>query len=266
MPFPLLNTMQTSTRQNILLLTATITPPSGVPNLKRIDPKVRLEDYKQALCFYLALVNQGCDAIVFAENSNSDVSELRELVEQYDLSRQVEFVSFYGLDYPPSYDRGYGEFKLLDYAMQHSTLITNQAEHSVVWKVTGRYVVKNLCQMIARQPPQFDLYCNFRNYPKHWVDTFLMAWTPQGYENCLKEVYQNLKLNVPGVPPKAAAEELLRAHFNRLTSEIHIKSRFNTTPYVHGARAADNMGYSSENLWKYRVRSLMNTWLPWLWI
>jgi len=58
---------------NILLMTATITPRSGVPNLARTDPQKRLQHYENSLKFYLPLLNQGVDSIVFAENSNSDV-------------------------------------------------------------------------------------------------------------------------------------------------------------------------------------------------
>jgi len=253
------------TVKNILLLTATITPKSDVPNLKRADPYIRLQDYKAALKFYLAGINHEWDAIVFAENSNSDISELKELVEQHDLSKNVEFIVFDGLDYPPHYDRGYGEFKLLDYAMEHSQFINAQHERVVVWKVTGRYVVKNLGALINRQPANFDVYCNFRNHPKHWVDTFLIAWTPTAYRACLKGVYHRLKTNVPEVPLGVAAEELLRNWFDQ-QSTIKFAYRFKVTPWVDGTRGADNKGYSTDNRWKISLRSAINTLLPWLWI
>jgi len=246
-------------------MTATVTPKTGVPNLKRVDPAVRLQDYKAALNFYLSKIGQCVDAIVFAENSNSDISELKQLVEYSGYSKHVEFVVFNGLDYPPHYDRGYGEFKLLDYAMEHSLLINTELEHTVVWKVTGRYVVKNLEQLINQQPSRFDIYCNFRNYPKHWVDTFLMAWTPAAYKKCIKGIYDSLKTNVPEVPTGTAAEELLRDWFDQQTS-IKFAHRFKVTPWVEGARGADNKGYSTDNKWKTQFRNVVNVVLPWLWI
>lgn len=251
--------------RNILLLSATITPKVGVPNLKRTDPSSRLQDYERSLQFYLSLLNQCCDGIIFAENSNSDISKLQKLVQEANLSDQVEFVVFDGLDYPPRYDRGYGEFKLIDYAMENSKLLSNRTERTIVWKVTGRYIIRNIQQIITRQPPNFDIYCNYRNIPKHWVDTFLIAWTPEAYQACLRGVYHKLKLNVPGVPPKAAAEELLRTWLDQ-QSNIQFARRFKFTPHIDGVRGADNKGYSTDHLWKFRVRSSVNTIFPWLWV
>jgi hypothetical protein len=254
-------------QSNILLLTATITPKSGVPNLQRTNPLVRLQDYERALKFYLPFVNQYIDSIVFAENSNSDVSSLRNLAAQYGVTDQVEFVVFNGLDYPPSYDRGYGEFKLIDYAMKHSDIINNGHNNGmIIWKVTGRYIVSNLPQIIARKPSNFDLYCNFRNFPKHWMDTYLLAWTIYGYQACLYNTYHQLKLNVPGVPERAAAEELLRNLLDRSAKNIKLVSRFNVTPKISGFRAADNQGYSTDNLWKFYLRNTIRILFPWLWI
>ncbi len=39
----------------VLLITATISPPEGVPNLARTDPAQRLSDYEWALPAYLEL-------------------------------------------------------------------------------------------------------------------------------------------------------------------------------------------------------------------
>lgn len=251
--------------KNILLLTATITPKTGVPNLKRTDPALRLKDYENAFKFYLSLINQCCDAIVFAENSNSDISSLEKLAKDQNLADQVEFIAFDGLDYPPQYDRAYGEFKLIDYAMENSKIIASQPEETIVWKVTGRYVIRNLNKIINHQPRSFGIYCNFRNHPKHWVDTFLIAWKSNVYQACLKNVYEKLKLNAPDTPPNGGAEELLRNWFDQ-QSNIKFVRRFKFTPLIDGFRAADNRGYATNDLWKFRVRSSINTLLPWLWI
>jgi len=254
-------------RRNILLLTATIAPKPGVPNLKRVDPTIRLQDYKVALDFYLSLIHQCCDGIVFAENSNSDISELQELVDKRGMTQQVEFISVAGLDYPPSYDRGYGEFKLIDYAMAQSSLIQHQSDiRTIVWKGTGRYIIKNLTQMIQSQPSSFDIYCNCRNYPKRWVDTYLIAWTPEAYQIALKEVYHKLKLNVPGIPAKTAAEEILRGHLDLWLRDLRVVQRLKTTPNIEGARAADNKGYSTDNLWKFHLRNAASRVFPWIWV
>ncbi|MCQ3976716.1 MAG: hypothetical protein DPW09_25080 [Anaerolineae bacterium] len=139
----------------ILLLSATVIPPSHVPNLVLTDPGLRLLDYERALAFYLTLIGKGVDYIVFAENSNADISRLHELVHRNGLQDRVELISFYGLDYPAEYGKGYGEFKLVDYAMSNSRLLSAEMSKAVIWKVTGRYVVKNLSEVI-RQRPRLD--------------------------------------------------------------------------------------------------------------
>src|SRR4051812_36686201 len=105
-----------------LLLTATITPPPGATYLARTDPGARLRDYLWAFDFYVNLPNKVIGRIVFVENSGGDLSELRRLAEQHP-EKEIEFISFFGLDYPPEYGRGYGEFKLIDHAFDHSELL-----------------------------------------------------------------------------------------------------------------------------------------------
>ena len=117
------NKASQSKQSNILLLTATITPPAGVPLLHRANPHDRLQDYERALKFYLQLLNRSIDSIVFAENSNSDVSTLQNMVAQSGFTERVEFIVFDGLDHPPIYGRAYGEFKLNDYGQEHSQIL-----------------------------------------------------------------------------------------------------------------------------------------------
>ena len=88
------NKASQSKQSNILLLTATITPPAGVPLLQRANPQDRLQDYERALKFYLQLLNGCIDSIVFAENYNSDVSVLRNIVAQSGFTERVEFIVF----------------------------------------------------------------------------------------------------------------------------------------------------------------------------
>jgi hypothetical protein len=71
-------------------------------------------------------------------------------------------------------------------------IIKNQIKRQSSGKVTGRYIVKNLCQIIARKPSNFDIYCNFRKVPKPWADMFLLAWTLEGYQDCLHNIYPQL--------------------------------------------------------------------------
>ncbi len=257
------------TDRNLLLLTATITPKSGVPNLKRADPTQRLQDYAKALKFYAKQIHHSYDGIVFIENSNSNITSLESMVNSLGIKEKVEFIVFNGLDYPPHYDRGYGEFKLLDYGMSNSKLIAGSEDReTVIWKVTGRYIIQNIDKVIKNAPKNFDLYCNCRNYPKHWVDTYLMAWTPAGYEMCIRDIYPRLKTNVAGIPEGTAAEELFRSWLEQrfIRKNSNIVRRFRVTPSLEGIRGADNRNYSADDSWKFYARNMFQTLTPWLWL
>lgn len=252
---------------NLLLLTATITPSEGVPFLKRSDPSIRLQDYEKALKFYLPLLNKCIDSIIFAENSNSDISNLRDLVNQAGATKQVEFIVFDGLDYPPHYDRAYGEFKLIDYVMNHSQLIHKQDQEIIVWKVTGRYIISNLGKIISSKPSNFDIYCNFRKIPKPWAEMYLIAWTLKGYQACLKNIYHQLKPVMSGEVRVKDPEEVFIDLLEQVAKDIYLVPRFNLTPQVNGVRGWTNENFlEGRNFYKYYIRSVACKLFPWLWI
>ncbi len=249
---------------NVLLLTATITPPSGAPLLARTDPKARLQDYEKGLQFYLQFINKGIDAIVFAENSNSDVSTLKNIVIQSGLQDVVEFLVFDGLDYPLSYGRAYGEFKLIDYVMAHSQTIKNHKDNLLVWKITGRYIIRNIAKIIARKPSNIDIYVNSRKFPIPWADMYLLVWTLRAYETFLGKI-RNDMIAEPSLQfhPEQAFIKLLK----KPLGDLKVRRRFNVTPLIDGARGSDNQNYSEgRNLRKYYIRRVVNIVFPWLWI
>jgi hypothetical protein len=124
---------------NVLLLTATITPPPGAPSLVRVDPAQRRADHSQALGLYLDLVGKGVDRVLFVENSAADLTEFVEQAAGAGVGEAVEFVSCEGLDHPPKYGRAYGEFRLLKHAVDHAATL-HDWQAGLVWKVTGRLV------------------------------------------------------------------------------------------------------------------------------
>jgi hypothetical protein len=249
--------------KNVLLVTATIAPKAGTPNISRTDPQQRLNDYLMGFKFYLERLGDTFDHLVFCENSNSDVSPLRKLAQEKGLEDRVTFYVKDGLDYPPHFDRAYGEFKLIDDAM--GIVPALQGESKVIWKVSGRYTVLNVRSIVQRAKPPFDLACNYRNRPKHWVDTYLIGWTPTAYKRFLVGVYDRLKTNVPEVQTGLSGEELLRTYLES-NPEIRVSKRFATTPDVHGVRAADNQHYHDRFNYKYQIRRMMRVFVPWVWI
>ncbi len=253
---------------NVLLMTATVTPPAGVPNLSRTDPVERIGDYRMSLSWYLSLPRDLFSRIVFVDNSCSDLSALREAAERFDAGERVEFLSFQGLDYPPHYDRAYGEFRLLDHAMSNSESVRSMGPGpGRVWKVTGRYIVKNIDAIVRSAPTDFELYANFRNWPRRWIDTYFLGWTPEGYEALVRDVYHRLKTNVPGIPLGICGEELFRSWLDQpLFRKRKIVKRFRSTPVLDGIRGADGRNYASDDGWKIRARAMTRKFLPFVWI
>jgi hypothetical protein len=247
--------------QNVLLLTATVRPLAGTPSLTRVDPGERLQDYARALSFYVEQVPSCFDAIVFAENSCADVSMLERVAERSPARGRVEFLSFDGLDYPPSHGRGYGEFKLVDHAMHHANALRSARW---VWKCTGRYIVRNI-ERLVRQRPDVDLYCHARNYPYRLCDLFLLAFNRQGYETAIEGVYRHLRNDlVPGV--HSNEEVTFRRLVDALPPTIAVQRRFTSTPLVDGVRGWNNARYGTAWAPKLMLRRAANVVAPWMWI
>jgi hypothetical protein len=246
-------------------MTATITPKPDAFSLARMDPKERLEDYKSALEHYLGALKRGSiDRLVFAENSDSDLEPLRELVRKAKLQARVDFYSHYGLDYPAEYSRGYGEFLLVDRVMA-SPLFEGTHPDSTIWKVTGRYRVLNLDRLVRDRPETFDVYCHCRNFPYRLVEQYLIAWRFSAYEKHLKGIYEQFKES----EQKRFGEQVMRDLFDReALGPINLIPRFAHLPRVQGVRGWDNQAYSEGliNRLKQLAREITHRATPWLWI
>jgi hypothetical protein len=257
------NSLNMTPGRRALLMTATIAPPAGAPQLVRTDPAVRLRDYDAALSFYLGLIGRGLHRIVFVENSNSDVSSLHARCAQAGLADAVEFVSFHGLDYPPEHGRGYGEMRLMDYGTSRSQTLAEFGPADTVWKMTGRYICRNLLAMFRTAPQSFDLYCDLKNRPIPWMDLRLFAFTRGGYDRLLRGVYTKLS----EAQLKASPEKQMRRHVGDLLGSGGIVPRFRTEPIIDGVRGNDGQNYSKgRNRTKYAIRVVARKVAPFLWI
>jgi hypothetical protein len=216
---------------NILLLTSTIRPKRDQPQLSVVDPEERLGDYARALEYQARLLERGVvDRIVYVDNSGYD---LRPLATRFP-SPAIEWVSFYDLDYDMSYHRGYGEFRLIDHAHRVSGTLADMAPEDRVWKVTGRYIVKNLRTVIALTPGTFDLYCEVRDV---WADMGLMAWSRKGYERHIRELWRQFAS--PMAPELILAQRLRDAN----ASTCEIISSFYWPPFIVGRRGTDGSAF-----------------------
>jgi len=244
-------------RTNILLMTATVTPDNS-PELARTDPALRLEDYAQALRFYIGQLDHAIQQIVFVENSDSDISSLVALAAAMGAADRVEFIGNYGKHSYPGRDRSYGETRLLDHAMATSRLIAAADEDAVIWKITGRYQVRNLARMVRTAPRRFDLYCDVRNRPIAWLDLRFMAWTRAGYDRLLRGIADRL-----GTDPK---EPVMHRYVTGLADPAVIP-RYRTEPLVDGVRGWDNRHYAQGRAkLKFWVRAASRRLLPFVWI
>ncbi|APW62407.1 hypothetical protein [Paludisphaera borealis] len=247
--------------QNILLLTATINSRKGIPALSRLDPDQRRADYARAFRFYLGLLGRPLDKIVLVENSASDLTDLERLAREAGAADRVELISFFGQDFPPEYGRAYSEFRTIDHATERSE--TLRGGDRIIWKMTGRYLVRNLPRIIAKRPETFDLYCNMRNYPSRWADMYLLAWTGVGYEGVLKGLAPRLRQDAGAGSPE---EEFWRV-IDEAGRHYKIVPRFRQIPYIDGIRGFDNKNYMEESgRWKFMARRIALYVAPWLWI
>jgi hypothetical protein len=212
---------------NVLLLTSTIRPRADQPQLKLVDPLQRLADYRQALAFQCGLLASGVvDRIVYADNSGHDLQALKAEFR----SPAIEWVSFFDLDYDPSYHRGYGEFRLVDRAHEQSAVLSALAPDDRVWKVTGRYVVRNLARVMGMTPRGFDLLCDVRG---RWAEMGFMAWSRHGYERHVRGLWGAFA--TPKAPEFVLAERL--AADDRRSARI--VTSFYWPPVIVGRRGSD---------------------------
>jgi len=212
-------------------MTATITPPAGVPALRRVDPADRLADYERALSFYLSLPATVLDGVVFAENSDSDVTSLARIAEEQARGKEVELVSFDGLDYPVEHGRGVGETRLIDTALRRSRLLGALGDDQPFWKVTGRLRFTNLDRLIVTAPASAELYVDFRRFPRPWVDTRVFACTPRAFRELLLSrvgLMRHDELEHAGysAPEERLFEELLPERRNgRVVPRLRVEPR-----------------------------------------
>jgi hypothetical protein len=213
--------------KNVLLLTSTIRPRADQPQLKLVDPVERLADYHAALEFQTKLLARGViDHIVYVDNSGYDLAPLKQAFP----TSSIEWISFYDLDYPSSYHRGYGEFRLVDRAHRMSPILASLDTADRVWKITGRYVVRNLAWVIRMTPAEFDLYCDIHG---SWAEMGFMGWSRLGYEQHIRGLWQ--QFSMAKVPELILAERLAAAN-PRISRVV---TSFYWPPVMAGRRGSD---------------------------
>src|SRR5260370_991740 len=147
-------------KPGVLLMSATIAPSKAMPGSTRNDPQVRLTDYIAALKFYQSIPSNVIDRIVFLENSDSDLTPLKNALAA-NSKMKVEFISV-DSQYSPERGKGFGEFRMLDEGLEKSTFI---GADDYVWKVTGRLIIRNIAALVVSAPADYEVYCDLRDVP-----------------------------------------------------------------------------------------------------
>lgn len=219
--------------RNILLLTATIKPKAGQPGLVVYDVNTRLNEYVDALSFYAALIEkQVIDGIIFAENSGTDLSELKQIFP----SDKIDWVSCYDLEYPKEYHRGYGEFRLIDFSYNNSKLLANLSDSDFVWKISGRYILKNMKAMISNKRCHPDLYSRITD---KWFELSVVGWSNRGYTTFLRGKW---KLFTSDMAPELTLASELGPWQHQNASMLVVKD-YQWPPYLVGRRGSDGSSY-----------------------
>jgi len=142
-----------------LLLTATIDP-KGCIITSRKDPKVREQDYIDALKKWLSFTSL---PIVFCENSMYDLSRIKNETKEY--SDRIEFIQFDGNKSADKMGKGIGELKIILNAIISSDFIKKSKN---IVKVTGRSFVNNFDRIISSFEEdtfvQYSVDNNINNY------------------------------------------------------------------------------------------------------
>ena len=156
-------------QQYLVVLTATIIP-AAQAKVKRSDPDLRLEDYKQALRFWLGYPHAAATRILLLENSGADLSVLREIaVHENPLAKEIEILSVPSNQIPAGLNYGYAEMQLLDEGLELSQL-RFQTTHMI--KATGRLTFPDIGRALDLTPEPFDVLIDFRRlgFPRRGFD------------------------------------------------------------------------------------------------
>jgi hypothetical protein len=250
----------------LILLTATITPRARVPALVRTEPADRLDDYRLALSFYLSLPDSVVDRVVFAENSAGDLGQLEAAVSGRAAGKEVELLSFEGVDYPVEHGRGVGETRLIETALERSRLLKALGDDGVFWKLTGRLRFTNLERLIATAPSSCALYADFRRYPHPWVDTRVFASTPRAFRGLFLPRLDLMRQDELDRTGYSAPEERLFSELLDERSRWPIVPRLRVEPTIEGySGQGGDYARPTRRVWS-RARGVIRRVFPGLWI
>ncbi len=192
-PPPRANSLTSPEIRYLLVMTATVTPAAGA-GVKRADPRVRMDDYKQALRYWLTYAHPCADRILFLENSTTGLDELRDIASNENpRQKSVEFLSIQSSPIPAGSNYGYSEMELLDRGLEASRL-RHETTHMI--KVTGRLIFPALGKALDRTPKPLELLvdCRKLGFPRRGFDanTQVFACFHSFYDRVLRDAKREM--------------------------------------------------------------------------
>jgi len=209
----------------VVLLTACINP-GNINSVGRRDPNNRLNDYINSLKYWLRLPR--IMNIVFCENSGFDLSDIQEVIRiSNPYHKKVEVLSFYGQPVHPEFGKGYGEMRIINYALEHSNIIIK--ESNMVMKVTGRLVVKNAKAIASAisKTDGIDIFCDLRQNLT-FADSRVFCATPR----FLRKYFMSF-LEIMNESAGICFEDVLARAVHRAMAD---GLRWSMLPYAHDLR------------------------------
>lgn len=150
----------------VILLTACVNP-NGMAFTKLNDQKLRLNQYKTSIKFYLENTDK---QIIVVENTGYDFSN--DFIS-YVNKQRLECLTFEGNNYNKSLGKGYGESLIIDYALKNSRFINKD---NIIIKITGRYIISNIIEILSLIKDESYAYVNIsRIKGKFLCDSRLFA-------------------------------------------------------------------------------------------
>ncbi|WP_263352543.1 hypothetical protein [Acidicapsa acidisoli] len=176
------------TPRYLLVMTATIIPAANA-GVRRADPQLRLEDYKQALRYWLNYDHPAAERILLLENSGADLAELRAIAaDENPHGKAVEILSVPGNRIPEGTNYGYTEMQMLDEGLAQSQL-RQQTTHII--KVTGRLTFPAIGKALDKIGEPFELMaeCRKLGFPRRGFDasTQLFVCSHDFYDHVLRD-------------------------------------------------------------------------------
>lgn len=246
-----------------VFLTATIAPPQSA--VARHDPRLRLQDYLASLEFYLSLPSAIVDRILFVDNSGSDITAVEEFVRKRVADKVVELMSFEGNDHSVSLGKAYGEFKMLDFGLNQTHLLSPD-DH--FWKVTGRLKVLNFAAMVTTATTHYDVLCDLHNFPfvgtgkifdNRWMDLRVFSCTQSAYKKVFAGKYKELG---PRINQDVLYDVVMEAR-----SHMNILPRFLEQPVISGVSGRHDRDYhTGMQRIKTVIRSGVRRSIPFIWV